>query len=167
MQISVPNRESGFSLIELSVATAIYSMGLGSLSLMMLLAVQGTTEARFETTATVQLSSLAEMILMNVGCGRSLRGRLPASDAAACDLGHPCSAEEMAAWQLAIWRGRLASELPAGSGLVCRDRTPDDGDTEDSACDGEGGHVIKVFWQPPATDDEPDSANGRQVLRLP
>jgi type IV pilus assembly protein PilV len=166
MQISVPNRERGFSLIELSVATAIYSMGLGSLSLMMLLAVHGTTEARFETTATVQLSSLAEMILMNSDSAGHYAVD-SGSDAAACDLGHPCSAEEMAAWQLAIWRGRLASDLPAGSGVVCRDRTPDDGDTEYFACDGEGGHVIKVFWQPPTTKVEPDSANGRQFLRLP
>ena len=166
MQISVPFRECGFSLIELSVATAIYSMGLGSLSLMMLLAVQGTTEARFETTATVQLSSLAEMILMNSDSAGHYAVD-SGSDAAACDLGHPCSAEEMAAWQLAIWRGRLASDLPAGSGLVCRDRTPDDGDTENPACDGEGGHMIKIFWQPPATEGEPDSANGRQFLRLP
>jgi type IV pilus assembly protein PilV len=166
MQISVPNRERGFSLIELSVATAIYSMGLGSLSLMMLLAVQGTTEARFETTATVQLSSLAEMILMNSDSAGHYAVD-SGSDAAACDLGHPCAAEEMVAWQLAIWRGRLASDLPAGSGLVCRDRTPDDGSTENPACDGEGGHVIKVFWQPSATKVEPDSANGRQFLRLP
>ena len=166
MQISVLRRDGGFSLIELSVATAIYSMGLGSLSLMMLLAVQGTTEARFETTATVQLSSLAEMILMNSDAAGHYAVD-SGSDAEACDLGHPCSVEEMAAWQLATWRGRLASELPAGSGLVCRDRTPDDGHTEDFACDGEGGHVIKIFWQPPATAVEPDGANGRQHLRLP
>ena len=37
--------QCGFSFIELSVATAIFSMGLGSLAIMMLAAVQGTAGA--------------------------------------------------------------------------------------------------------------------------
>jgi len=50
--------QSGFSLIELSIATTIFSMGLGSLSLMMLAAIHGTAEARHQTVATMQASSL-------------------------------------------------------------------------------------------------------------
>ena len=163
MQISVSRLARGFSLVELSVATAIYSMGLGSLSLVMLLAVQGTSEARFETTAAVQLSSLAEMILMNSDATGHY-ALFSGSGVSACDLGHACSVEEMAAWQLETWRGRLASELPGGSGLVCRDRTPDDGDADDAGCDGEGNAVIKVFWRPAA---DTEGAPNRQVLRLP
>jgi type IV pilus modification protein PilV len=166
MQNSRFRREGGFSLVELSVATAIYSMGLGSLSLMMLLAVQGTTEARFDTTAAVQLSSLAEMILMTSDAAGHYAFS-PASGVTACDLGNACSAEEMAVWQLATWRGRLAAELPGGSGLVCRDRTADDGNSDDPDCDGEGGDVIKIFWQPQANHHDPDSTPNRQVLRLP
>jgi len=159
-------RQGGFSLLELSVATAIYSMGLGSLSLMMLLAVQGTTEARQATTATMQASSLAEMILMNADAmGHYVLP--PGDNAAFCGLGQACSPEEMAAWQLEHWRDRLASDLPNGSGLVCRDLTPDDGDIYDAACDGESGLVIKVFWQAPASHSEPDALPARQVLLLP
>ena len=166
MPIETRHRQRGFSLVELTVATAIYSMGLGSLSLMLLLAVQGTTETRFETTATVQLSSLAEMILMNTGASthyalaREYTGP-------ACDLGHACSAEEMAGWQIARWREGLAAQLPQGRGLVCRDGTPDDGDGPDPRCDGQGSDVIKVFWQPAITPGEADGSPARQVLRLP
>jgi len=157
-------RSSGFSLIELSVATAVYSLGLGSLSLMLMLAVRGTTEARFETAAAIQASSLAEMILMNSdAAGHYALASPPAT--AACGPGATCSIEEMAAWQLSNWRDRLAAELPGGSGVVCRDSTPDDGTTEDAACDGQGGDVIKIFWRPPASDPDPVSA--RRVLRLP
>jgi type IV pilus assembly protein PilV len=160
------HRQGGFSLLELSMATAIYSMGLGSLSLMMLLAVQGTTEARQASTAAMQASSLAEMILMNADAmGHYVLP--PGENATFCGLGQACSPEEMAAWQLEHWQHRLASDLPNGSGLVCRDRTPDDGDIDDAACDGESGLVIKVFWQAPVSDSEPDAPRTRQVLLLP
>jgi type IV pilus assembly protein PilV len=158
--------QKGFSLLELSLATAIYSMGLGSLSLMMLFAVQGTTEARLTTNATMQIASLAEMILMNSDAAGHY-ALPPGTTATFCGLGNACSPEEMAAWQLEHWRKRLAADLPNGRGLVCRDLTPIDGDLGDAACDGEGGQVIKVFWQAPASHSVPDSAPARQILLLP
>lgn len=160
-------RRAGFSLVELSVATAIYSMGLGSLSLMLLLAVQGTTEARFETTAAIQAASLAEMILLNSDAAGHFA--LPTMDGTvSCGLGQTCSVEEMATWQLETWRRRLAADLPGGQGLVCIDRTPHDGDAANAACDGEGGSaVIKVFWQSPATGAGPESSTARRILQLP
>jgi type IV pilus assembly protein PilV len=165
-QIPARLRQRGFSLIELSVATAIYSLGLGSLSLMMLLAVQGTTEAGLESSATLQVSSLAEMILMNSDAvGHYV---LPEPDGlSACGSGQSCTPAQMAAWQLQMWRERLAADLPGGQGLVCRDRTPDDGDIHDTACDGEGGRVIKVFWRSADTTPDPDARPARQVLLLP
>jgi len=54
--------ESGFSLIEVTVAAAIFSMGLASLSLLLLTAVMGTAEAGHQTVASTKASSLAEMI---------------------------------------------------------------------------------------------------------
>jgi len=166
MQISLPRRTHGFSLIELSVATAIYSLGLGSLSLMMMIAVQGTNEAHFDTTATNQLSSLAEMILMTPDAS-GLYDDSSDYGGAACDLGHACSAEEMAAWQFATWRGRVAAELPRGRGTVCRDQTAYDGEATDPACDGAGSRVIKVFWQPGSDPDDADGGSARRLLRLP
>jgi type IV pilus assembly protein PilV len=159
-------RQTGFSLLELSVATAIYSMGLGSLSLMLLLAVQGTTEARLVTTAAMQVSSLAEVILMDSDAAGHY-ALPPGNNAPFCSLGQVCTPEEMTAWQLEHWRERLAADLPGGRGLVCRDLTPDDGDTDNAACDGEGGPVIKVFWQTPDSHTDPDSVPARQVLLLP
>ena len=161
-----PKRQPGFSLIELSVATAIYSLGLGSLSLMMLLAVRGTTEASFQTTATIQAASLAELILMNSDAAGHYAAPFGASTPG-CDPGTTCPDEEMAAWHLQTWRSRLAEGLPGGRGLVCRDSTPDDGDAEDAACDGGGGNVIKIFWSLPAAAAEQGDGSGRQVLRLP
>ena len=158
------HRQRGFSLIELSVATAIYSMGLGSLSLLMLLAVQGTAGARLDTTAVMHAASLAEMIAMNSDAVGHYAFH---SGAGPCDDGQLCSADELAATNLATWRVRLADDLPRGNGLLCRDGTADDGDGDDPACDGTGGPVVKVFWEAPADDGERESEPGRQVSRLP
>lgn len=161
-----PEFQAGFSLIELTVATAIYSMGLGSLSLMMMLAVHGTTDAGHEAVATFQTASLAESILMNpaaVGHYISDAGSPPLD----CGDGTACTPEEMAAWTLQAWRDRLAEALPAGGGVVCLDSSPDDGESGDAACDGGGGPVIKVLWATPEDGDAPEAGIGRQVARLP
>ena len=165
MRVQISGRRAGFSLIELSVATAIYSMGLGSLSLMMMVAVQGTSEAGHEGVAVLQAASMAEQILMNSGAiGHYMIE--PGGDPPDCGEA-ACSAEEMAAWTLHAWRNDLAVALPAGAGLVCLDGTPGDGEPADAACDGAGGPVVKVFWKIPETGDGPESGTGRQVARLP
>jgi type IV pilus assembly protein PilV len=163
--------QRGFSLIELTVATAIYSMGLGSLSLMMLLALHGTGGARLDTTAALHAASLAEMIAMSSDAvGHYLDQDLPA--AGDCLHDAPCSIDGMAAANLAQWRARLAADLPRGNGLLCLDGTPNDGAGDDPACDGSGGPVIKVFWEAPAERQasEPEASGfeaRRHVSRLP
>ena len=125
MPLATPSAQDGFSLVELTVATAIYSMGLGSLSLMLLLAVQGTSEARLDTTAAAQAGSLAESILMTSDAAGHY-ALPPAAGAISCDHPRTCSVGEMATWQLDTWRRQLAAELPAGRGVVCQDATPAD-----------------------------------------
>lgn len=166
MPARAPRSQDGFSLVELTVATAIYSMGLGSLSLMLLIAVQGTSEARMETSAATQAGSLAEMILLTSDAAGHYAFP-PAPGASLCDPAVGCSAQEMAAWQLDAWRRQLAVELPSGQGLVCLDATPNDGDVENAACSGEGDRVIKIFWEQPPSASESAVSPARHVLRLP
>jgi type IV pilus assembly protein PilV len=158
--------QQGFSLIELTVATAIYSMGLGSLSLMMLLALHGTGGARLDTTAALHAASLAEMIAMSSDAvGHYLNEGAPV--AGDCTHAAPCSIDGMAAVNLARWRDRLAADLPGGDGLLCLDGTPEDGAGNDPACDGGGGPVIKVFWEAPAEHQASGPEARRHVSRLP
>jgi type IV pilus assembly protein PilV len=144
--------QSGFSLVELSVAMAVFSMGLGSLSMMLLVAIHGTAEARHQTVAAIQVSSLAEMIAMS-------------SDA----YGHYINPPESGihAGNMALWQSQLGNELPGGGGLVCRDSTPDDGNADNPSCDGTGGVVIKVFWTEPRQREPEDDGLRRLVSRLP
>ena len=157
--------QNGFSLIELSIATAIFSMGLGSLSLMLLTAIHGTAEARHQTVATMQASSLAEMIAMNSDAyGHYIDP--PGSEMPPCQEEY-CQGEAMATGNMIFWQAQLHNELPGGKGLVCRDSTPDDGDSIDPSCDGDGAVVIKVFWEETRHENEEDGGHRRLVSRLP
>lgn len=159
-----PVGQAGFSLIELSVATAVYSMGLGGLALMLLLALQGTTGARLDTVAAIHAASLAETIAMTSDAAGHYLSAIEGGPG--CDAGQTCTPEAMAASGLASWRRRLEEDLPQGVGLVCLDATPDDGDAVGPSCDGGGGPVIKVFWELPAEEDGAPTG-GRHVLQLP
>jgi len=157
--------QSGFSLIELSIAMAVFSLGLGSLSMMMLAAIHGTAEARHQTVAAIQADSLAEMIAMSSDAYGHYINPLD-FDITDCepDL---CESEALAASSMLFWQARVRSELPTGEGLVCRDSTPDDGDASDPSCDGSGAMVIKVFWAESRHDGSEDDGQRRLVSRLP
>jgi type IV pilus assembly protein PilV len=158
--------QSGFSLVELTVATAIFSLGLSGVSMMLLTAVQGTTDSRYQTVATAQASSLAEMILMNSDAVGHYVHSSPVNFQA-CHFDDTCSPEDMAAAIMSDWRTQLGRELPGGEGLVCRDSTPDDGDSANASCDGGGEPVVKVFWEESRTGPEGSTQMRRVISRLP
>lgn len=156
---------AGFSMIELMVATAIFSMGMGGLSFLMLSAVRGTADAAYLTTAASQGESLAEMILLNSAAGDHYV--YPATEGSDCQPGQLCSPESRAADDLGRWRQRLSVNLPQGSGLVCRDSTPEDGIYQTPGCDGLGSLVVKVFWFETGHRDAAENGWQRLVTRLP
>jgi type IV pilus assembly protein PilV len=156
---------SGFSMIELAVATAVFSIGLSSLSMMMLAAIGGTSDAQNRTIATAQASSLAEMIAMNSDAVGHYVNPIPARADACTET--RCNFDEIAAENMNFWRAELENGLPLGEGLVCRDSTADDGDRADPSCDGAGQLVIKVFWQEPRHGSDEDGGMRRFIYRLP
>lgn len=158
--------QSGFSLIELSIAAAIFSMGLAGVSLMLLTAIMGTAEAGHQTIATNSAGSLAELIAVNTdAAGHFVNPQ--GVDAGVCIDSLDCSYAVMAATEVGSWQRELAARLPNGSGLVCRDSTPHDGHGQDAACDGNGGLVVKVFWQESYRPDVHDDGRRRLVARIP
>jgi type IV pilus assembly protein PilV len=157
--------ESGFSLIEVIIAAAIFSTGLGGLSLLLLTAVMGTAEASHQTIASTRASSLADMIAMNSAASGHYINPLPGAEP--CTVGDDCSSEQLAFADIDHWLEELARELPRGSGLVCRDSTPDDGHSADPACDGTGNLVVKVFWMELRHQGDEDGGLRRLVARLP
>ena len=159
-------RHCGFSLIELSIASAIFSMGLAGVSLMLLTAIMGTAEAGHQTLAANSAGSLAELIALNTdAAGHFVNPQ--SADEGLCVESFDCSYAVMAAAEVGAWQRELAAGLPNGTGLVCRDSTPDDGYALDDACDGNGGLVVKVFWQEAFRPDVNDDGHRRLVARIP
>lgn len=154
--------QSGFSLVELTIAAAIFSTGLGAFSLLLLLSVQGTAESSLRTLAVQQARALSDSIMLVPGALSGFQEPAPGST---CPTGNECAPSDMASSSFLAWHRKLARELPGGSGLVCRDGTPEDGTAANPACDGGGSLVVKVFWTEPGDDGSPRGR--RTVSRLP
>ena len=64
-----------------------------------------------------------------------------------CGTNSSCAPARMALLDFWLWSTTLARELPGGTGVVCLDGSPDDGDASTAACDGSGSMLaVKVFW---------------------
>ena len=133
---------------------------------MLITSVHGTLEARNETMAAVQMSSLAELILLNPASLGHYIEPLPEADGG-CAEAETCPGQAWAAGNFAQWQLELEQNLARATGLVCRDSSPDDGGAIDPACDGAGRAVVKVFWDDPHHTNEPDRGLRRAVLPLP
>jgi type IV pilus modification protein PilV len=158
------NFSGGFSLVELTVATAIFSIGLSSLSLMMLTAVRGTDNAHHETIATTHAESLAAVIAMNTDAlGHFIH---PVAQIAAECFETDCTPEGSAAAAMAGWQQAVSQDLPDGMAVVCRDALIDDGGPGNPMCDDSGNLAIKIFWQDAGQPDASERTK-RYVLRLP
>ena len=157
--------QRGFSLVEVMVSAVVFSLGLGGLSLMMLTSVHGTQKAQDQTVATLQASSLAELILMNPAATGHYINPVPASRED-CTSPQGCSSAAWAAGNLARWQFELEQNLPGSAALVCRDGTPDDGQAGDPACDGAGSAVVKVFWADPHLTAETNDGAQRVVVQV-
>ena len=160
-----PYRAKGFSLIEVVIAIAVFSTGLGGLSLLLMLAIQETTAAHWQAFAASRAQSITELLLTLPST------ELPTSAASMerCLQGDVCAPDDMSAAALHRWQRDVASMLPNGAGVLCLDATPNDGDASEPGCDGAGERVAKVFWTEPATGgragEEPRSIVA--VLPLP
>lgn len=151
--VSERRRQGGFGLLEVVVAAAIFSLGLGSMSLLLLLAVQGTLAPRSATFAALHARSFVEAMRL-VPDGATAAGPAPAS----CTPAAACSPAEMAASITESWLAQVERDLPTGRGLVCRDSALDD------ACPGDG--TVAVTWR--TTDPDSGAETGYTfALALP
>lgn len=126
MRIHHRQRQCGFSLLEMSVAAAILAFGFSGLAALLISSVTQSAFSAHRTQAVLLSESLAAQLEM-AGSG------MPVGDFAEAAL--------------RAWRSQLRQALPSGSGLVCRDSTPEDGEPDAPACDGSGPRTVKIFWR--------------------
>lgn len=166
-------RSRGFTLLEVLIAIVIFSIGLFGIAGLQANGMRFTQGSQLRLVAVEQAEAIADRMRANPAGlveghynldGETLGGEIPSEFDVDCRV-DPCDREQLAVFDLVTWNGpngedetleSNADMLPEGTGAVCIDSTPDDGDSSDWACDNDGGiYVIKVQWtERTATGDD-------------
>lgn len=160
----MPPSYRGFTLLEVLIAIVIFSIGLFGIAGLQASGMRYTQASQLRQVAVSQAEALADRMRANPAgfveghynlVGPTLGGNMPAALLKDC-LTTTCDREELAIFDLVTWnalsgdtgtKGSNADTLPNGTGAVCLDSTPDDGDSTNWACDNLGAiYVIKVQW---------------------
>jgi type IV pilus assembly protein PilV len=157
-------RTKGFSLIEVMIAMLVLGVGGGGLALLLMLAIQGTTQAQERSIATFQASELAQLIHANPS---SLGHFMYAADeSSGCTKDLPCPADGWAGHHLQQWQLAVEQSAARARGAICRDSSPLDGGPDGLACDGAGDALVKIVWQEQGRNQQTPETR-RLVFPLP
>jgi type IV pilus assembly protein PilV len=180
-------KQCGFTLMEVLVAMVVFSIGLLGIATLQMTGMKQTHNSHIRSVAVAQAEAMADRMRANkkavddgdynVGAAGAPLASMPDDTdiATDCELSQ-CTAAEMAIYDLVQWNDPtdhftgvgLDDALPAGSGMVCIDSTPDDGDSTDWQCDYSGDvYAIKVQWTERGLDEnEADTETKRFVMRV-
>lgn len=163
--VSARYANAGFSLIEVLVASLIFTLGLAGFSALLLSSMIGSTQARREGIASISASNLAEQIRLNPAAIDNYL-HPPEYISKICSGDTHCSPAQQADYDFRFWQLELADRIRHARGLVCRDATPDDGNVANEQCDGSGSLIIKIFWSGQPADAKKTPVQYRYVLQL-
>ena len=156
---------TGFSLIEVLIASTVFSLGLAGFAALLLASIISSAEARREGIASIAAASLSEQIRINpTTLNRYLNP--PDDISTICSGGTPCSPEQQADYDFRLWQLELANSIPNARGLVCHDETPGDGVEGNDHCDGTGPLVIKIFWRGQGSGNQGIAPQHRYTLEV-
>jgi type IV pilus assembly protein PilV len=156
---------SGFSLIEVLVATVVFSLGLAGFAALLLSNMVSSAQARNESTVSMAAANLAEQIRLNPDV-MDRYFQPPEYIDKICNAESLCTPQQQADYDFRFWQIELADSIPGASAVVCRDGSPQDGSAESAECNGDGAPVIKIFWQGRPRLNTTVPEQGRYVLPL-
>ncbi len=140
-------RQSGFSMIEVMIAIAIFGVGMISIAGLSMTNLKNTAHGHDESQATIVATQLAEAMRSNL---LAYEGGLFASSLSPsekiCFGDTDCTFAETAQYDADTWVQNAARLLPGGVAIICMDSTPADGLPAEPACDGLGWNTVKLFW---------------------
>jgi type IV pilus assembly protein PilV len=156
--MSMTRRQGGFTLLEILIAIVIFSIGLLGIAGLQVAGMRFTHGSQLRSIAVAQAETMSDLMRANefgVQSGYyNVQDDMPTSAADDC-ASAVCDAQQRAAYDLAAWNVHTdgaplqsnADVLPSGVGVVCRDSTPNDGDSTAWACDDAGEvYAIKIQW---------------------
>jgi type IV pilus assembly protein PilV len=149
-----PNRQAGFTLIEVLVSVIILSIGLVGVAGLQAISLRNNQSAFMRSQATALAYDMADRMRSNVlSATTGLYDPTAAATTSGCTSTSGCSEQQLAENDLAEWNAAIATYLPMGQGYVCTDSTPNDGTGfGDPQCDGAGTLMaVKIWW-----DDDRD-----------
>jgi len=145
----VAGGQSGFTIIEILIATLIFSVGVLAMAGLQSIAMKSTYDAYMRTQAGIAAMEMAERMRANVvGVNNNAYANVsspPAATAPASCVGANCGFQAMADDDIYQWLFSLANnrDLPSAQGRVtCLDSDTTDADT----CTDGSIHEITVMW---------------------
>ena len=140
--------QRGTTLIEVLISLLILAIGLLGMSGLQTVSLRNTQSAYLRTQASLNSNDVVERVRANLqGVEAGSYDGIDGAVTASCNTVDGCTPAQLAANDIAEWKVALAADLPAGTGTVCTDSTPEDGTPAAPACDGLGNlYAIKIWW---------------------
>ena len=139
--------QQGITLLEVLIAIVVLSFGLLGMLGMLMNGLKMTSSSHYRTIAAQQLTAMADMINANpslIGTYAHNPPMTPNVTATCFTTG--CSTAELPPTDYRLWQDNLAALLPSGTGILCLDATPADGNSGAFACDNTERPTIKICW---------------------
>ncbi len=145
---STRRARGGYVLLEALVAVVIASVGFIGAARMQTLGLAMNNSTQVRQKATLLGYQMADRIRANQAGFSAHAYDAPSAGSTDClSAASGCTPALLAAADVGQWQGEIASQLPSGTGVVCLDSTPDDGDPAAPQCDGLGNVIaVKLWW---------------------
>ena len=159
-------RAGGYALFEALVAVIVLSVGFIGATRMQTVGLKLNYSAHSRQKATLLAYQMTDRIRANLAGVVSGSYNNPLASGSDC-LASGCTPDQLAQADMTEWLADVAAQLPAGTGAVCIDSTPNDGTSAAPACDGIGStYVVKVFWTDTVARPDASIAPTRFVTAL-
>ena len=119
MQKNAPQRQRGFSLVEVLIALVIMSVGMLGIAGLYVQSMQAGRTSMFRHHAVTLAGDVADRIRANPTAGAAYAGA--GVDGGCVAQGVDCSAPQMAANDIFLWSQQAAGQLPSGQITVVFD----------------------------------------------
>ena len=140
--------QAGYVLLEALIAVVVAAVGFIGAARLQTFGLTMNNSAQVRQKVTLLGYQMADRIRANQA-GVTAHGydRPSAGPVDCLSLSSGCTPAQLAAADIGVWQAEIASQLPSGTGVVCLDSTPDDGDAVAPQCDGIGSVIaVKLWW---------------------